>query len=147
MSVERYNAEAHATEAIRLGRLMQAEGSFDCYTWDSDKFLKFIEQPSVYCSLYRNGIGYVGGMIGFVSAQYFSSDLAAKELAIYIEPKSRGGMAAVRLVRDFEEWTIDKGVKEIYLGQSTGVEIEKTRKWFEALGYSVCGFVTKRRVH
>lgn len=144
MSIERYQQDVHAAEAVRLGKMMQAEGGLGSYEWDDEKFLAYIGNPNVYCSLVKNGSGYIGGMIGFVAQQYFTKDMAAKDLAIYIEPEKRGSMAAVRLVRDFEDWARSKGAKEAYLAQSTGIEIEKTRRWYEALGYSVCGFVTKR---
>ncbi len=124
--------------------MMQQEGALGCYEWDEAKFLGFIKQPHIYCSLYRNEKGYIGGMIGFIAQQYFTQGSAAKDLAIYVQPESRGGMGAVRLVRDFEQWAKAMGATEIYLAQSTGIEIEKTRKWYEALGYKVCGFVTKK---
>ena len=46
----------------------------------------------------------IGMYAGFLTEYYFSQDLMACDLALFVEPDKRGGRAAIRLIRAFEEW-------------------------------------------
>ena len=73
---------------------------------------------------------------------YFTDVKVAKDLAWFITPDKRGGILAVRLVRDFEVWAKKHGATQLGLGQSTGVRVEQTQKLYERLGYRVVGVNT-----
>lgn len=144
--IERYNPEIHKEDTLRIGREMHIAAGYKDFVWDKDKFLAFLETPNVYAALYSIGDEYVGGMVGFTAGQYFSTDLVAKDLGLFIEEYYRGGSGAIKLIKDFEKWAIEKGAKEIYLSQSTGLKIEATKKFYESLGYLTVGYITKRKL-
>lgn len=128
-----------------LAKTMAEEGGFTG-SWDDAKLEATLRLPNVFCSLARDDDGYFGGIIGMVAEEFFGHDLVASDLGLFILPEKRGTSAAPRLVRAFEEWAIARGARQIYLGQTTGVEIDRTRRLYEGLGYKVVGFNSRKRI-
>ena len=134
-------------EAIKLAKNMIAESAFSRRHFNPEKFAKVLESPDVFFAFYRNAHGTViGGFMGAVTYSFFGDDVIASDFALYIEPEHRGGMSAARLVKAFEDWAINLGAKEIYIGQSTGVEPERTVQFYERLGYEKVGYTTRKEV-
>jgi N-acetylglutamate synthase-like GNAT family acetyltransferase len=84
----------------------------------------------------------VGFICGALHNQFFTQQKFASDMALYVEPKYRGGSAAFRLVKAFENWAKEKGVSHIWLGQSVGQNIDDTAKFYQRLGYNITGFNT-----
>lgn len=146
MQLVRYGTDLGA-EMLRLGHLMKLEGAFANCDWDEQKLLNLFEQPHVFCVLAKNTHGeYVAFFLGAVHQQYFGNDWVATDLATFVHPEHRGGSYFLRLVKEFEAWAQSLGVKEIYLSQSTGINIEKTKSMFERLGYQAIGYSTKKEI-
>lgn len=84
-----------------------------------------------------------GLMLGFVQEHWFSEDLAAQELALYIEPASRGSSSAARLIAQFKGWAAERGVMpgNIMAGISTGIHVEQTARLYEAFGFRRFGLL------
>lgn len=134
-------------DAIRLAKGFLAEGMFSECSFNQEKFAAVIEHPSVFYAFYKNSDGErYGFFIGTISDQFFGDDLIAMDMGVYIDPEYRGGIGAVRLVQAFESWAKENGAKEVYLSQSSGTDIERTASFYERLGYSKAGFVTKKRI-
>lgn len=132
--------------ALRVGRMMHAEGEYKSLPLDEAKLAKLCLNPAVFAVLWREGEEYLGGMLGLIAPHYFCDMLAAKDLALYVDFRARGGVIAVRLIREFEKWAQARGAKEVYLSQSTGVAIDMTRQFYERLGYRTVGCVTKKEI-
>lgn len=82
--------------------------------------------------------GQIVGMIGgAVVEDFFGHDKYATDFVLYVLPEHRGGWAAPRLIRAFEEWARDSGATEICLGVSTGIHMEETVCLYERLGYKI----------
>lgn len=82
--------------------------------------------------------GVVTGMIaGIVCEHFFGKDKYVSDLAVYVQPEKRGGSAALRLIRAFEEWSFKHGACEVLLGVSTGIEMERTVALYQRLGYTL----------
>ena len=48
------------------------------------------------------------------------------------------------MVRRFEDWALGKGVVDVLAGNDSGIEIERTKGFYEALGYKVVGYQFKK---
>lgn len=70
-----------------------------------------------------------------VNPSFFGHDLTASDLMLYVVPEKRGSTIAHRIIKKYEEWAISQNVTEISLGISTGISVERTSKFYEALGY------------
>lgn len=129
---------ADIEEIVALGRRMHAESRF--------KSISFVpERLAATLSVLLDGVGcifvaesegqIIGGFAGLVTPYYFSNDLYATDLALFVEPNRRGGIVAASLLRTFVEWAKSKGVVNIEISISTGVHPEKTGELYERLGF------------
>jgi len=126
-----------------LAAAMRAESPrFSALDYSEEKVYNLVRylvlKPGAGGILVAEHSGKIIGMLAFiVQEHFFGSDRFASDLAFYIAPEHRGGMAFVRLVRGFEEVAADMGVDEKLLGVSTGVHPERTVSAMTRLGYEV----------
>lgn len=148
MSVVRYTPDLQE-HALKIARAMHAEANYNELPLNEKKLLALIASPNVFVVMYLFEGEYIGGMLGAISPHYFTDGMVAKDLMLYVLPKWRGRCptAAVRMIRAFEEWAASKGVKEVYLSQSIGIDIEMTTNFYKKMGYSVMGSITKKELH
>jgi len=105
-----------------------------------DQFECAITMPdTVYLRLAVRGEEVIGAFFGTISEMLFTDQLAAKDVGWFVKSDRRGGFAALLLHADFEQWALSRGIRHFFLGQSTGVDIEKTTKLYQHLGYQVVG--------
>lgn len=89
----------------------------------------------------------IGMLAGYVAEHWFSDDKVASDFTFYIRPEHRGtGKAALLLVRAFERWATAQGAKDIMPGVSTQIDIERTTRFYEKLGYAVYGNALIKKV-
>lgn len=138
-------------QVLELAREMHAESTTHRnFPLDETKLLQQLEMchtmpDTVYVRLALLGDLVLGGFFGIISTTFFSQAPACKDMVWFVRKSKRGGLAALLLVADFEQWGLDRGVRDFYLGQSTGVAIETTAKLYEHLGYKVVGVNTYKR--
>lgn len=96
------------------------------------------------CLAENDGIT-IGMYAGFLTEYYFSQDLMAVDMALFVDPSKRGGLAAVKLVQAFEEWAFARGAKEVCPATSTMVAPERTAMLYQFLGYDIVGNMFKKR--
>lgn len=75
----------------------------------------------------------VGGFAGIVNEPFFSEDVVANDIGLFLIPYARGSTLAARLVKHYLAWAKTK-TEQIQLGISTGVHMEKTADLYAALG-------------
>tara|TARA_B100002019_G_scaffold37390_2_gene31279 strand:- start:2717 stop:3169 length:453 start_codon:yes stop_codon:yes gene_type:complete len=128
-------------EIIELGYRMHQESHFKNLDFDPEKLkelvAQFIHMQFVQIAVHNNQI--IGVFIGFITEYYFGKDLYASDLTYYVDKTLRGSAAAVKLFRDFETWAIKKGAKRINPATSTGINPERTKKFYEKMGYTMTG--------
>ena len=107
--------------------------------------MAFCHDQFVYIAIYNNQI--IGVFIGFITEYYFGKDLYASDLTYYVDRTKRGSVAAVKLFREFETWAIKKGAKRINPATSTGINPERTKKFYERMGYTVTGHTYNKEVN
>lgn len=92
-----------------------------------------------------------GKLIGFIAGMkqryFFSPRERVTDMGFYVLPEYRGTSAALRLISALEKWAKEKAVLDIYIGQTTSVDIEKTMKFYNHLGYKTVGFNTVKHLH
>lgn len=85
--------------------------------------------------------GIVAVMLAAVTEHWISSDRCASDLALYVDPRARGTMAATELICAYREWAREQGAVLLQVGVTTGVHTEKTAQLYEHLGFVRCGIV------
>lgn len=127
-------------QCIALGREMHRESVYRYLDFSEDKLWAIWEQhkahPTMYCMRVAEKEGeIIGAFVGLRFEHFFGHDVCSSDLILYVTPEHRGGTAAPRLVKEYEKWAIANGVKEIQIGVSTGVTVDRTAVLFQKLGF------------
>ena len=129
---------------VELGAIMHAESPVFCkLTFDREKLYTTIGNviEHGFAMVYESN-GHIRGVIlAMVAPHWFSKDLFTCDLALFIEPQHRGGIAAVRLLNAYANWAQESGAKLIQFGIMTGVGVETTAALCERLGWKRAGVV------
>lgn len=134
-----------------LAKKMYEESAYGTFcSFNDKKSLALIQtalkNPDNYFLHVAEKDGAIIGMYGgSITDYYFSNDLMAVDLILYVDPNKRGGLAAVKLIQAFEDWAFSKGVKEICPASSTQIAPERTAQLYHLLGYEVVGNLFKKR--
>jgi len=126
---------------VEAGLEMQLESSFSYLTYDPDRVRSVLSGliGTQYVRVYEKDGRIVAVMVGVATPAWFSQDMMATDLALFVEKKHRGSMAAIRLIRDFLRWAKDQGVKQIRPGVSTGAVGSAGSRLYEAIGFEAVG--------
>ena len=126
-------------EAVAQGIYPQATPSrqkmWDCYT--ALGVLSFIARKN------EDVIGFIWLEVG---PFFYSDAIRATDLGLYIKSEHRGGSTAKRLLKAAENALVALGVKVFYVGQSLGIEVEKTKNFYLRAGFKTAGFNTMKRI-
>ncbi len=133
-------------EFFELVTKMVAEAEFAYAKPEKHKILQLYKNP--------NAVGFVAiendKIIGFISGlaheYFFSNRTRVSDLGFFVLPEFRGSRAALKLVKSLETWAKEKGADDLHLGQTTAVEMDKTRQFYERLGYKTVGFNTVKQL-
>lgn len=85
----------------------------------------------------------VGGLAGAVAPHWFSDELLGYEYSFFIEPDSRHGITAVKLVTAFTTWCKLRGAKQIRMGITTGINEQGTAGLYRMIGFKDAGSLFK----
>ena len=81
----------------------------------------------------------VGVIVGAIQPFWFSDELEASELLLYIAPSSRGGFVGKRVVELFETWSVARGCSRVVVGVSGGVDSDRRGRFMERIGFDSIG--------
>jgi len=134
-------------EFMQLVRQMVGEADFNAAEPDANKIWDQWKDS--------NGEIFVadrdGELVGFIACMvqpyFFSNRLKAFDMGFYVRPEQRGGSTAIRLVMAYEFWAKEMGAQDIYIGQTTAVDIERTLKFYAHLGYKPVGVNAVKHLH
>lgn len=132
---------------IALGKQMHAEsGRFGVLAFDEqkvrDRFANLVANDNAFVLVCEQEDGeIVGGFAGYVAEHWYSTDKAAQDLALFVRPDRRGGIAAARMVKAFIAWAKERGALQIVLGISTGVRVEETAALYRSIGLKQFGYL------
>lgn len=83
----------------------------------------------------------VGGVALIVTPYFFSSQLVASDLALFVSTGARGGPAAIKLVQTATDAAMRMGCREVVFSSSVGVNPERFGKFMTHLGFTQRGGV------
>jgi len=138
-------------EVTLLGYEMHQESpNYQNLGYSPQKCLKLLdtikENPNEFCGFVAESESRIVGIfLGAMCEMYFSEDLVASDILIYVIPEKRGSFALFRLVRAFEDWADNLGAVEKTLAVSSGVHPEKTLSAFLRLGYTPSAHQVSKR--
>jgi GNAT superfamily N-acetyltransferase len=133
------------TRLVELGAVMHSESKFAQYSFDPWKLHSLIE----FLSVSSDGIALVaekdgevvGGFLGFIQAHFFGRDLASYDYGLFVAPEHRASTIGPRLIKAYIAEAKSRGVAEICIANSTGVNKDRIGRLFEHMGFSHDGYV------
>lgn len=133
---------------VELGQAMHAESNYATIPYVEEKVAasvaEFIQHGVVFVAE-NDGI-VIGGIAGGIMEQWFSTEKTAFDYSFFIHPEFRRGATAIRLVTAFCEWAKALGAKTVRMGITTGVNVERTSKLYQALGFVEVGPLFQKEV-
>lgn len=135
---------------VVIADYMHGLTNFSDLRFDQEKVFRQImvmtEDPKKwYCkAAFKDGL-LVGGMLGFLSEAYYSTDKVAYEMCVMVLPEYRGSRAAWVLIKDFTRWAEKNGAKQIRVGVGTGDQGFSASRIYERVGYETTGFTHMKR--
>ena len=82
----------------------------------------------------------VGYTCGVLHENVFNDVLRVTDIGVFVLPKYRSLDIAKNLIERLELWARDKDAKELWLGQTTGDNVEVVAEYYRRLGYKIRGF-------
>lgn len=136
---------------VELARAMHADSSYRDFAFSEQHLTGYLamalDTPSRYCILVaEQGDRLVGFFAGYLESFVFGPETVAYDTAFFVAPEHRGTTTAKRLIEAFRTWAIAHGAREIGLGISTGIDIERVGGFYERLGWSRSGVIYKQRL-
>lgn len=137
-------SDADRAQLLGLFRRMHEESRYAFLPFDAAKVESvldsYMRETQRCCALAAvSGETVIGAVAGYVTEYLFCSELVASDQIVYVAPRSRGTLAAVRLIEAFRRWASERGARELVLEISTGVDTRRTGELFERLGFEFAG--------
>jgi len=135
--------------ALVVAREIHAHSIYRDMPLDEEKLVRQLvgsgqEFPDRYFRLAVRGPVVLGGFYGCVFRTFFCDEMLAKDMGWWVTEDARGGLAAIKLLADFEGWAKEKGARKCMIGQSGVENIETTAKLFMHCGYTFTGYNTAK---
>ena len=132
---------------LTLGYRMRAESIESYPPIDRDHAQKHLDMaiamPDVFLVVLAENDRLTIGMMTAVMGPYsFSPRLRVASDILFVLPEYRGGMAAIKLVRRFREWS--EGADSATMSVATGVSPERTGRFFELMGFRPMGMMYQK---
>lgn len=133
---------------IGLGFDMHQESCYRDLDYDPEKIGKLclqIVDDGSKLALVATKDGQIVGMLGaYITEHFFGSDKTAGDYVVYVRPEHRGSTAFIRLVRAYVAWAKDRGAKDIFVRQSTGMNINAIGDLYTRIGFEIVGYIFKK---
>ncbi len=132
---------------VDLGALMHAESAYKEYPIDIDylrNYARHLENdPSGFAAFVNEIDGeFTAVVAGYLAPLYFNPNIKfAYDFLLYSRPDRRGGTAAARLMRAFEDWSKGAGAVKVVMGVTAGIDDPAACKFYEHIGYEKSGAI------
>lgn len=143
MTTYREFTRADIPQISRLGERMHEESIYCALDYSPVKALYWcydVLNDDNRCGFVAEIDGEICAMFfGLVTEYLYGHDLVAKDSLMYVMPEYRGSMMFLRLVNAYFRWARGKKVKQIFLSQSTGINVHRTTELYKRLGLQQVG--------
>lgn len=127
---------------VDLGKMLHQESRYAPISFNEEKVATLmrylIEKDGVVFVAEVDG-EIVGGIAGAITEFWFSSETQAFDYSFFLAPEARHGMQAVRLMSAFENWARIHGARQIDMGITTDINVDKSARLYTGMGYKECG--------
>jgi GNAT superfamily N-acetyltransferase len=105
-----------------------------------EKIRNIIESPQTlsYCCFDDEKL--IGFIVGVLHKSLYNDMVRVTDCGLFVLPEYRSKLVGLHFVRKLESWAKINGAQQVWVGQTTGDEIDKVKSLYKAMGYSIQGF-------
>lgn len=126
---------------VQLGVAMHAESRYSAFQINTEKGAQFfhamIDDPNAIVLV--DGEPLCAMFVGYVQPFWWGDELESFDIILYVLPERRGGAYAARLVTTYAKEAQKRGVSDMKIGQTTGLDSERTGLFFQRMGFAPIG--------
>lgn len=126
-------------QLVEMGRRFHAASDFARFAYDPAELMKLselIESHPMLCGFVAESRGVpIGMFFGGVTSFFFSPDFYGFDICLFVDEGARGGKAAMLLLGRAASWCRINGAKQLRFGAATGIDPERTDRFFRHMGY------------
>jgi GNAT superfamily N-acetyltransferase len=82
----------------------------------------------------------IGYTCGILHENVFNDVLRVTDIGVFVIPAYRRHDVAKALIEELESWARSNKAKELWLGQTTGDNVDAVAEYYRRLGYKIRGF-------
>ena len=82
----------------------------------------------------------VGYTCGVLHENVFNDRLRVTDIGVFVLPEYRRLDIAKNLIERMEQWAQDHNAQELWLGQTTGDNVDAVAEYYRRLGFNIRGF-------
>ena len=86
----------------------------------------------------------VGGMFAMLMEPHYSECSVVQDYGVYVDMTKRSSRIGFALVEDMLKWATSSIAKEIWLGETAGIEAEAVQRLYEHFGFRKQGTLYRR---
>jgi N-acetylglutamate synthase-like GNAT family acetyltransferase len=129
---------------LELGRMFHAESpEYRDVSFDDTKVRRvltsMIENPTGVIFVAMQDDCIVGGIVGMLTEYWFSNEKFATDLAVFVDPETRNGIIASKLVIALRIWATKMGARELKMPITAGINTDGVARLYDALGMRSVG--------
>lgn len=127
---------------VELGNMLHQESRYAAISFSEEKvaaLMKHLIQVDGVVFVAEVDGEIVGGIAGGVTEFWFSTEKQAFDYSFFLAPDARHGMQAVRLMVAFESWAKLRGARQVDMGITTDIHVDKSARLYTGMGYKDCG--------
>lgn len=125
---------------------LHAESRFARMEFDRSDMEALIETGLIvpehfFCEVITSEGQFAGALFATVGKSFFGNDKWAQDIVFFVLPEFRGHCvwALRRIGAHYQAWAQERGAKVIDLKAATGINPERTARFFERLGFPRVG--------
>lgn len=103
-----------------------------------------ISNPEGYLSVLVADGEIVGAFWGLITTMPWSCTKVAQDLIVFVDKAYRG--YGKLLLSDWVKWAGSAGAKEVLLSTASGIDVDKTCKLYERLGFKKVGYMYQKEI-
>lgn len=142
--IKAFDSVMEMPQFLHLAKMLHDEGAVKDLAFDENKMINFTTKEGLFLELAWEGEEAVGFCSGWVEDTFFGDDLVAHQHLWFVVPKHRGSAVGPIMLKRFQSWAFDRGAKEVWVSQATGINSARTLELFEALGFEMVGFIARK---
>lgn len=141
-----FDINTDLTRCLQMAVDMHKASIFSALEYDKAKVIKLFltadehnGDPYFFWVVRDPVIGAIGMMIGFARSHFCSEDTYSIDLLLWVDTPYRGTQSGEMLVTRYLEWAVELGVTLPMIGSSTGIDIDRTKAFYERCGFECVG--------